>query len=121
MFHALRICLSVQDGVYLFKPQTMSWLSSGVARDWPDSRAVYVNNDKTLFAWINQKDHLRFVSWSSNNAKNDLRSVITRFSQGIQSVNIDERFSLLPYLDGCCSPIDLVGSGTESRRRHVCP
>ncbi|CAF1471136.1 unnamed protein product [Rotaria sordida] len=71
------------DGVYLYKPQTMSWLSSGVARDWPDGRAIYVNNDKNIFAWINQKDHLRFISWSTNNAKNNLRSVITRFFQGI--------------------------------------
>ncbi|CAF3834862.1 unnamed protein product, partial [Rotaria magnacalcarata] len=71
------------DGVFLYKPQTMSWLSSGVARDWPDGRALYVNNDKNIFAWINQKDHLRFVSWSTNNAKNNLRSVITKFFQGI--------------------------------------
>jgi creatine kinase len=64
----------------------MSWLSSGVARDWPDGRAIYVSNDKNLFAWINQKDHLRFISWSTNNAKNDLRSVITKFFQGISTV-----------------------------------
>ncbi|CAF1010774.1 unnamed protein product [Adineta steineri] len=73
----------INDGVYLFKPQTMSWLSSGIARDWPDGRAIYVNNDKNIFAWINQKDHLRFVSWSTNNAKNNLRAVITNFFQGI--------------------------------------
>lgn len=66
----------------------MSWLSSGVARDWPDGRAIYVNNDKDIFAWINQKDHLRFISWSTNNAKNDLRSVITKFFQGISLVNM---------------------------------
>jgi creatine kinase len=64
----------------------MSWLSSGVARDWPDARAIYVNNDKTIFAWINQKDHLRFISWSTNNANNDLSSVIKRFFQGISLV-----------------------------------
>ena len=64
----------------------MSWLSSGVGRDWPDGRSVYVNNEKNVFAWINQKDHLRFVSWSTNNAKNDLRSVLTKFFQGITLV-----------------------------------
>jgi creatine kinase len=65
----------------------MSWLSSGVTRDWPDGRALYVSKDKNLFAWINQKDHLRFVSWSTNNSKNDLRSVINKFFQGISSVS----------------------------------
>ncbi|UJR13748.1 hypothetical protein I4U23_000758 [Adineta vaga] len=73
----------VNDGVYLFKPQAMDWLSSGVARDWPDGRAIYVNNDKNIFAWINQKDHLRFISWSTNNAKDNLRTVITNLFQGI--------------------------------------
>lgn len=64
----------------------MSWLSSGVARDWPDGRAIYVNNDKTIYAWINQKDHLRLISWSTNNAKTDLLSVIVQFFDGISSV-----------------------------------
>ena len=61
----------------------MYWLNAGVARDWPDGRAIYTNNERNIFAWINQKDHLRFVSWSKNNAKDDLRSVITNFFQGI--------------------------------------
>ena len=74
----------------------MSWLSSGIARDWPDGRAVFVNNDKNLFAWINQKDHLRFISWSTNNAKNDLRSVITNFFQGISLV-INRKTNILYF------------------------
>ncbi|CAF4202753.1 unnamed protein product, partial [Rotaria sp. Silwood2] len=86
------------DGVYLYKPQTMSWLSSGVARDWPDGRAVYVNNDKSVFAWINQKDHLRFISWSTNNAKNNLRSLENAMkNEGISFAN-DDHFG---YLTTC--------------------
>jgi hypothetical protein len=77
----------VQDGVYLFKPQTMSWLSSGVARDWPDARAIFVNDDRTVYAWINQKDHLRLISWSTNNAHIDLRSVINTLFRTLSSVS----------------------------------
>jgi len=69
----------------------MSWLSSGVARDWPDGRALFVNSDKTLFAWINQKDHFRLISWSTNNAQNDLRSVLTKFFQSLSSVGNIQR------------------------------
>lgn len=76
----------LQDGVFLFKPQTMSWLSAGVSRDWPDGRAVFVNKDKTLFAWINQKDHLRLISWSTNNSKIDLRQVLERFFENLVKV-----------------------------------
>ena len=73
--------------MFLFKPHTMSWLSAGIGRDWPDGRAVFVNNDQSLFAWINQKDHLRLISWSTNNAKIDLRTVLSRLFEGLSSVS----------------------------------
>ena len=64
----------------------MSWISSGITRDWPDGRAIYFNNDMNIFAWINQKDHLRFISWSTNNAKINLQLVIRNFFQSITLV-----------------------------------
>jgi protein-arginine kinase len=94
----------------------MSWLSSGIARDWPDGRAVYVNNDKSIFAWINQKDHLRFISWSTNNANNDLSSVIKRFFQGISLVlNRKTRFIVFKFY--CL--IYLVRKFNEKRRNNI--
>ncbi|XP_026179740.1 creatine kinase M-type [Mastacembelus armatus] len=39
-----------------------SQLRIGVARDWPDARAVWVSKDGSLMVWINMDDHLRLVS-----------------------------------------------------------
>uniref|UniRef100_UPI0037E7CB4D creatine kinase M-type isoform X1 n=2 Tax=Semicossyphus pulcher TaxID=241346 RepID=UPI0037E7CB4D len=39
-----------------------SQLRTGVARDWPDARAVWVSADGSLVVWINMEDHLRLVS-----------------------------------------------------------
>ncbi|XP_053191550.1 zgc:172076 [Scomber japonicus] len=39
-----------------------SQLRTGVARDWPDSRAVWASEDGSLVVWINMEDHLRLVS-----------------------------------------------------------
>ncbi|CAJ1054171.1 zgc:172076 [Xyrichtys novacula] len=36
-------------------------LRTGVARDWPDARAVWVSEDGGLVVWINIEDHLRLV------------------------------------------------------------
>ncbi|CAF1123476.1 unnamed protein product [Didymodactylos carnosus] len=73
----------VNDGIFLFKPMSMSWLSSGIARDWPDGRSLYFNQDKDFYAWINQKDHLRLISWSKNNSISDLKIVIKTLFDGL--------------------------------------
>ncbi|XP_049423372.1 uncharacterized protein LOC125883192 [Epinephelus fuscoguttatus] len=39
-----------------------SQLRIGVARDWPDARAVWVSEDGSLVVWVNMEDHLRLVS-----------------------------------------------------------
>nr|XP_033480678.1 creatine kinase M-type [Epinephelus lanceolatus] len=37
-------------------------LRIGLARDWPDARAVWVSEDGSLVVWVNMEDHLRLVS-----------------------------------------------------------
>ncbi|XP_008296238.1 creatine kinase B-type [Stegastes partitus] len=44
------------------KPPSSSQLRIGLARDWPDARAVWVSKDSSLVVWINMEDHLRLVS-----------------------------------------------------------
>ncbi|KAM7419963.1 hypothetical protein PAMA_016867 [Pampus argenteus] len=43
-------------------PPSSSQLRTGVARDWPDSRAVWVSKDGNLVVRVNMEDHLRLVS-----------------------------------------------------------
>ncbi|XP_070778833.1 creatine kinase M-type [Enoplosus armatus] len=43
-------------------PPSSSQLRTGVARDWPDARAVWVSKDGSLVVWVNMEDHLRLVS-----------------------------------------------------------
>ncbi|XP_047433525.1 zgc:172076 [Mugil cephalus] len=44
------------------KPPSSSQLRTGVARDWPDARAVWLSEDDSLVVWVNMEDHLRLVS-----------------------------------------------------------
>ncbi|XP_017539254.2 zgc:172076 isoform X1 [Pygocentrus nattereri] len=44
-----------------------SLIKTGVGRDWPDARALWVSDDGTLAVWVNMEDHLRLVS-SRNDA-----------------------------------------------------
>lgn len=36
--------------------------SAGATEFWPIGRAVFINKSKTFFVWINEEDHLRFIS-----------------------------------------------------------
>ncbi|XP_039513129.1 zgc:172076 isoform X2 [Pimephales promelas] len=38
----------------------------GVARDWPDARALWLSKDGTLAVWVNMEDHLKLVSYRSD-------------------------------------------------------
>ncbi|KAM9769308.1 creatine kinase M-type-like isoform 2-T2 [Menidia menidia] len=43
-------------------PPSSSQLRTGVARDWPDARAVWTSKDNSLVIWVNMEDHIRLVS-----------------------------------------------------------
>merc|ERR1711912_32148 len=44
------------------EPDSTLLLASGMGRHWPDGRGVFHNNDKSLFVWVGEEDHLRIVS-----------------------------------------------------------
>lgn len=41
--------------------------SAGATEFWPNNRAIYINDKKTFFAWINEEDHLRLISIEAGN------------------------------------------------------
>ncbi|KAL8203686.1 UNVERIFIED_CONTAM: Creatine kinase S-type, mitochondrial [Gekko kuhli] len=48
------------DDHFLFdKPVSPLLTCAGMARDWPDARGIWHNNDKTFLIWINEEDHTR--------------------------------------------------------------
>jgi len=69
---------------FLFdKPVSPLLVASGMARDWPDSRGIFHNNDKNFLVWINEEDHIRVISMETGG---DLPSVFARFCKGLQEV-----------------------------------
>ncbi|XP_028267303.1 creatine kinase M-type isoform X2 [Parambassis ranga] len=51
-----------QCGELTLNPPSSWQLRIGVARDWPDARAVWVSQDGSLVVWVNIEDHIRLVS-----------------------------------------------------------
>ncbi|NXI63145.1 KCRB kinase, partial [Anseranas semipalmata] len=72
------------DDHFLFdKPVSPLLLASGMARDWPDARGIWHNDNKTFLVWINEEDHLRVISMQKGG---NMKEVFTRFCNGLTQI-----------------------------------
>lgn len=73
------------DDHFLFqKPGGGTLLTNaGAARDWPDGRGIFHNNEKTFLVWINEEDHMRVISMQQGG---DIQQVFDRWSRGVSQV-----------------------------------
>uniref|UniRef100_A0A8C9VYY6 creatine kinase n=1 Tax=Scleropages formosus TaxID=113540 RepID=A0A8C9VYY6_SCLFO len=72
------------DDHFLFdKPVSPLLLASGMARDWPDARGIWHNDNKTFLVWVNEEDHLRVISMQKGG---NMREVFTRFCTGLTKI-----------------------------------
>ncbi|KGL73075.1 Creatine kinase M-type [Tinamus guttatus] len=77
------------DDHFLFdKPVSPLLLASGMARDWPDARGIWHNDNKTFLVWVNEEDHLRVISMEKGG---NMKEVFRRFCVGLKK--IEEIFS----------------------------
>uniref|UniRef100_A0A3Q2Y3Q0 creatine kinase n=1 Tax=Hippocampus comes TaxID=109280 RepID=A0A3Q2Y3Q0_HIPCM len=54
-----------------------------MARDWPDGRGIWHNDDKTFLVWVNEEDHLRVISMQKGG---NMKDVFTRFCTGLKEM-----------------------------------
>uniref|UniRef100_A0A7N6AVB5 creatine kinase n=1 Tax=Anabas testudineus TaxID=64144 RepID=A0A7N6AVB5_ANATE len=72
------------DDHFLFdKPVSPLLLASGMARDWPDGRGIWHNDNKTFLVWVNEEDHLRVISMQKGG---NMKEVFTRFCTGLTKI-----------------------------------
>ncbi|XP_016368142.1 creatine kinase B-type-like [Sinocyclocheilus rhinocerous] len=72
------------DDHFLFdKPVSPLLLASGMARDWPDARGIWHNDNKTFLVWVNEEDHLRVISMQKGG---NMKEVFNRFCTGLSKV-----------------------------------
>jgi creatine kinase len=73
------------------EPDSTLLLAAGMAKHWPDARGVFHNEDKSLFVWFGEEDHLRIVSMQGNRSGptkegRDIREVSARFMRACDAV-----------------------------------
>eukprot|EP00495_Collosphaeridae_sp_1-RS-2012_P002266 TRINITY_DN1984_c0_g1_i1.p1 TRINITY_DN1984_c0_g1~~TRINITY_DN1984_c0_g1_i1.p1 ORF type:complete len:361 (-),score=105.95 TRINITY_DN1984_c0_g1_i1:140-1099(-) len=83
------------------KPVSPLLISSGMARDWPDGRGFFVNEEKTLVIWVNEEDHCRIVSMQQGDqgtGGHDMVKVFERFCTAIDAVEAEMKKDGYEYM-----------------------
>lgn len=73
----------IADHFLFDKPVSPLLISAGMARDWPDGRGIFHNNDKNFLVWINEEDHTRVISMEKGG---NMKRVFERFADGLKKV-----------------------------------
>jgi len=72
------------DDHFLFdKPVSPLLTCAGMARDWPDARGIWHNENKNFLVWINEEDHTRVISMEKGG---NMKGVFQRFCEGLTKV-----------------------------------
>jgi creatine kinase len=76
---------ALQSSGFLFqKPGPRNvLLNCGAARDWPDARGIFHNNEKTFLVWVNEEDHMRCISMQNGG---NVKEVFARWARAINAV-----------------------------------
>jgi len=70
----------INDHFLFDKPVSPLLTAAGMARDWPDARGIWHNDDKSFLVWVNEEDHLRVISMQKGG---NIKEVFRRFCQGL--------------------------------------
>lgn len=73
----------IEDHFLFDKPVSPLLTCAGMARDWPDARGIWHNDQKNFLVWVNEEDHLRVISMEKSG---DIRKVFKRFCEGLTKV-----------------------------------
>lgn len=111
---------SLRDNGFLFQmPKNTNCLYySGAANNWPHGRGIFHNDAKTFLAWVNEEDHCRIISMSTDG---DILSVFKRFAQASDTFeqNADIMFAdNLGFIGTCASNL---GTGLRASVMVVLP
>jgi len=73
----------IEDHFLFDKPVSPLLTCAGMARDWPDARGIWHNDNKTFLVWVNEEDHTRVISMEKGG---DMGAVFKRFCIGLAKV-----------------------------------
>lgn len=81
------------DDHYLFKEGDKYLEAASATNFWPKGRAIFKNTTNTFFVWVNEEDHLRFISMGTGG---DIAAIYSRLKNAVTQCSNDLEFSRHP-------------------------
>ncbi|CAE7225146.1 unnamed protein product [Symbiodinium natans] len=76
------------EGLLFEEPDSSVLVSSGYARDWPDARGVFVDDQRSFAAFVNELDHLR-VTATDMSSRPSLKNMCERVFSVLAALEAD--------------------------------
>ncbi len=86
---------------FLFKAGDRFLETAGLNGNWPKSRGIYHNKNKTFLVWVNEEDQLRIISMQKGG---DIKEVFARLIDAVKELEKKMKFSYdehLGYITSC--------------------
>ncbi|KAK2869168.1 hypothetical protein Q7C36_001039 [Tachysurus vachellii] len=108
---------NTEDKGLILEAPPITLMKTGVARDWPDARALWMSDNGSLAVWVNMEDHLKFVSFKSDaNLQEAFASICINLVKLEAIYNkLRHPFIWKPHLGWVVSSPAEVGTGLKAR------
>lgn len=73
----------------LFKSEDKYLKAAGAMNFWPKGRGIFINNTVDFMVWVNEEDHLRFISM---NQDGDIEKVYNRLKEAVEKFSEELKF-----------------------------
>ena len=80
----------LEDDDLIFDEGDRLRASGGFNRDWPEGRAIFHNNLKTLLVWVNEEDHVRIISMQKGH---DIKSIFARLCAASEVIEKESKYA----------------------------
>ena len=85
----------------LFKNEDRFMASGNLMRDWPEGRGLFLSEDESFSAWVNEEDQLRIIALKQGG---DVRGVFALLAEAVTALSAQLTFHFseqLGYLASC--------------------
>ncbi|ESO89232.1 hypothetical protein LOTGIDRAFT_183253 [Lottia gigantea] len=92
------------DDHFLFNDSDRFLREAGGYNDWPIGRGIYFNHAKNFLVWVNEEDHLRFISMQKGGNLGEVYSRLVKAVKALEKSGLEfARKENLGYLTFCPS------------------
>lgn len=94
----------------LFPPPNVVQESCHLARDWPEARSFYVDSQESLYAWVNEEEHLQLFAKHA-----DLKQAFTALANATKQIEDAAQFAFDDHFGYFSSNFGFIGTGMTVR------